>query len=125
MVKNICSILISLGILVFLSLYESSFLERKVSLFSEEVNYLAERTEEGNATIEDGKALKNSWETLKNGLYLWIPHNDIALVDANLSESLGALYSENYDLALQKMVGVYEFCERLPSSYRLSWSNIL
>lgn len=124
MVKNLLAILISSLLLIGISVYELNYMEREFDKLTEQVQTLIDKTEEETANIEDAKALKHSWDNVKETMHVWVPHNDLASVDLVLNEAVGHLYEDNYRAALPKLVVVLEQFKKIPSSYSLSIENI-
>ncbi len=124
MVKNLLAVLISSLLLIGISLYEIHYMEREFDKLTEQVQTLIDKTEEETANIEDAKALKHSWDSVKETMHVWVPHNDLSSVDLVLNEAVGHLYEDNYRAALPKLVVVLEQFKKIPSSYSLSLENI-
>lgn len=61
MIKTIVSILISLGLIIGLSVYELYYVNDTFSFFKQAVLSLYDKTEAGQATYEDGTAVQLFW----------------------------------------------------------------
>ena len=125
MIKTIVSLLISLGLILGICLYENDRVKTTFTDFGEVLKSLRDKTESGNVTYEDGTAVERFWENKKNTLHIWLPHTAILEVDYQLYEAVGCLYVEDYDSALPKIEILLGMCENIPQSYRFSWENIL
>ena len=124
MIKTIVSILISLGLIIGLSVYELYYVNDTFSFFKQAVLSLYDKTEAGQATYEDGKAVQLFWERKKRYLHIWLPHTSILEVDYQLYEAVGYLYVHDFESALPKLEVVLGMCENIPQAYRLSIENI-
>ena len=120
MVKSLLSILFAGLLLVGAAVFEGIYVKRQFSAFGEEVA----AAEEGVAGEEDGEAVYASWETRRDELHIWIPHNDISRIDDYLSESIRYLREQENELALSKLEIVARLCETLPSTYLVSLPNL-
>lgn len=124
MIKTIVSILISLGLIIGLSVYELYYVNDTFSFFKQALLSLYDKTEAGQATYEDGTAVQLFWERKKRYLHIWLPHTSILEVDYQLYEAVGYLYVHDFESALPKLEVVLGMCENIPQSYRLSIENI-
>lgn len=124
MVKSLLSILLAGMLLIGAAVFEGIYVKRQFSAFGEEVATLIQKTEEGVAVEEDGEAVYASWETRRDELHIWIPHNDISRIDDYLSESIRCLRENERELALCKLEIVARLCETLPSTYLVSLPNL-
>ena len=125
MVKSLTAIAVAAALLLGLGIFEWFFVEAEFNGFREEVESLYEKTEEGTANGEDAKAVQAAWETRKERLHVWIPHNDVARIDDYMSESVRLIAEKNYTLALAKLEILLHLSECLPSTYRPTPENIL
>ncbi len=125
MVKSLTAIAVAAALLLGLGIFEWFFVEAEFNGFREEVESLYEKTEEGTANGEDAKVVQAAWETRKERLHVWIPHNDIARIDDYMSESVRLIAEKNYTLALAKLEILLHLSECLPSTYRPTPENIL
>ena len=124
MVKSLLSILLAGLLLIGAAVFEGIYVKRQFSAFGEEVAALIQKAEEGVAGEEDGEAVYASWETRRDELHIWIPHNDISRIDDYLSESIRYLREQKNELALSKLEIVLRLCETLPSTYLVSLPNL-
>lgn len=124
MVKTLMGIFISLSLLIGITIFENHYVSRQFDEFYAELSALYQKTEIESATNEDAEAVRISWNERKKSLHVWIPHNDISYVDYWLSESLGALQTNDFDEALHKLEVLKEICRNIPSAYSLSPENI-
>lgn len=124
MVKTIVSVLISLGIIFGVSFYETTHVKNTFALFENALLALYDKTESGDATIEDGEAIEALWEAKKKSLHVWIPHTAIQEVDYQLYEAVGYIYVRDYQSALPKIEVLLGMCENVPHSYTFSVENI-
>lgn len=125
MVKSLCSIGVAILLLLGTALLEWHFVGDKFDSFSEELQTLYDKTEEGTANGEDAKAVQTSWEKKKDNLYVWIPHNDISRMDDYMAETVRLVTEQNYSLALTKIEILMHLCKCLPDTYRPALGNIL
>ncbi len=125
MIKTIISLLISLGLLVGVSVYESNRVQTTFAKFDEVLQVLYDKTEAREVTYEDGTAVEKFWEKQKNTLHIWLPHTAIQEIDYQLYEAVGYLYVRDYDSAIPKLEILMGMCENIPQSYRFSLENIL
>ena len=124
MVKTIASIFITLGIIFGVSFYESKHVKNTFTLFENALLALYDKTESGDATIEDGEAIETLWEAKKKTLHIWIPHTAIQEVDYQLYEAVGYIYVRDYKSALPKIEVLLGMCENVPHYYTFSIENI-
>ncbi len=125
MIKTIVSLIISLGLLIGVSAYESNRVQKTFARFDKVLRVLYDKTESGNVTYEDGTAVEEFWESQKNTLHIWLPHTAIQEIDYQLYEAVGYLYVRDYDSAMPKIEILIGMCENIPQSYRFSLENIL
>ncbi len=124
MVKSITAILIAAALLFGLGIFEWFYVEREFDAFGDELETLYDKTEEGRANGEDAKAVQTSWETRKERLHIWIPHNDITRLDDYMAEVVRLIAEQNYALALPKLEILMHLTECLPATYRPAVENI-
>lgn len=125
MYKTLASILITLGLIFGISIYENSRLKKTFAVFSEALTTLYDKTENESVTYQDGVAIEEFWENQKNTLHIWIPHTAILEIDYQLYEAVGYIYVRDYKCALPKLEILLGMCENIPQSYRFSIENIL
>ena len=125
MVKSLTAILAAAVLLCGLGLFEWKFVEREFTGFREEVESLYDKADDGTASGEDAKAVQTSWETRKERLHVWIPHNDVARIDDYMSEAVRLVGEGEFVLAKAKLEIVLHLTGCLPSTYRPALENIL
>ena len=121
---SIVSILITLGIVVGVSIWENFRIHTTFSKFEDILTSLYDKTEAGTVTYEDGTAAEEFWEHRKNTLHVWLPHTAILEIDYQLYEAVGYLYVHDYQSALPKMEILLGMCKNIPQSYRFSLENV-
>lgn len=124
MVKLITSILIALSLLVGAAFFEWWFVDDQFQSFGNEIRSLYDKVENGDASSADAEAVFRSWESRKDKLHVWFPHNDITRVDDYFSEAMRLIDDGNDTLALAKLEILLVLCENLPDTYRLTLPNI-
>ncbi len=125
MIRTIAGLLISLGLLMGVSFYESNRVQTTFARFNEVLQTLYDKTEAKEVTYEDGTAVEKFWENQKNTLHIWLPHTAIQEIDYQLYEAVGYLYVRDYDSAIPKLEILIGMCKNIPQSYRVSFENIL
>lgn len=125
MFKTIASIIITLGILIGISCYESRHIQTTFQAFDQALAALYNKTEAGEVTYEDGTAVEEFWENKKNTMHIWLPHTALLEIDYQLYEAVGYLYVRDYKSALPKIEILRGMCKNIPQSYRFSLENIL
>ncbi len=124
MVKSLTAILLAAALLFGLGLYEWFLVREEFGAFGEEVETLYEKSEAGTASGEDAKAVQTSWESRKERLHVWLPHNDIIRIDDYLSESVRLIAEGNFPLALSKLEVLRHLAKCLPDTYLPALENI-
>ncbi|PWM71290.1 MAG: hypothetical protein DBX59_09250 [Bacillota bacterium] len=124
MVKSIVSILICFALIVGAAIYEHNFINRQFEEFNSAIECLYEKTREHTASRQDVVAAQENWRKKKEVLHAFIPHNDIKEMELWLAETLSLISYEKYEDALSKMDVLKELCLQIPTTYRLSLSNI-
>ena len=124
MVKSLTAIGVSVLLLLGLALFEWQYVDREFRDFREEVHALGEKTARGEAGIEDARLVRRLWEGHRDGLHVWIPHNDISRIDDYLAEALRYVAEQQNDLALAKLEIVLHLCETVPGTYKPGVENI-
>ena len=124
MIKTIVSIIISLGLILSVTIYEHKRVKTTFEDFGKVLTTLYEKTEAGEVTYEDGTSAEEFWENKKNTLHIWLPHTAILEIDYQLYEAVGYLYVRDYKSALPKIEILLGMCENIPQSYRFSIENI-
>ena len=124
MVKSLCSIAVAILLMLGAALFEWFYVSDNFEEFGEELHTLYQKTENETANGEDAKAVQSSWEERKEGLHVWIPHNDIARIDDYMSETVRLVAEKEYTLALAKLEILIHLCECLPDTYRPALENV-
>lgn len=122
--KIIPSILITGSILAGLSICEIRYVDNTFKTFYSGLTSIYQKTENCEATHEDGTALQTFWEEKKKILYIWLPHTLIDQVDYHLGEALGYLYQGNFEDSLPKFELLLDMAETIPRAYRILPENI-
>ncbi len=122
--KIIPSILISGAILAGFSAFELRFVDKTFDTLYESLTGIYQKTENCEATHEDGTALQIFWEEKKKVLYIWLPHTLIDQVDYHLGEALGYLYQGNFEDSLPKFELLLDMAETIPRAYKILPENI-
>ncbi len=125
MVKTLFSICISFLLLVGISLYETSQINRIFTTFENMLVALYRKSEDKTASHQDGDAILTFWNEKKRSLHIWIPHTSIETVDYQLNEALGYLFVYQYEDALPKIEVLIALSQKIPYSYSLKLENIL
>ena len=123
--KIIPSILISGALLAGLSVCEILYVSHTFETFHAGLTGIYQKTEDCEASHEDGTALQIFWEEKKKILYLWLPHTLIDQVDYHLGEALGYLYQGNFEDSLPKFELLLDMAETIPRAYKILPENIL
>ena len=124
MIKTIISIAVSLILLACACVFEYYYVHNTFSLFEQMLLSLHDKTEDRQATYEDGTAVQRFWEEKKRTLHIWLPHTAIQEVDYQLYEAVGYIYVQDYKSALPKIDVVLGMCENIPHSYLWKAENI-
>lgn len=124
MVKAIIYTLVAALLCLSLFFFTEWYVGKQFSEFSEAIDTLYDKVENKTANREDGFAVRELWNSKKEKLHVFLPHNDISYVDYWLSEACGLIYYENFELALGKIEVLKEISKNLPGAYRLKLENI-
>lgn len=125
MVKSLSAILVSIALLIGAALFEWFYVDDQFGSFGEEIKTLTLKTDAEEANLEDAKAVQSSWESRKEHLHVWIPHNDIARIDEYMAEAVRLIGEKEYPLAKSKLEIIFHLTECLPDTYRPAIGNIL
>jgi hypothetical protein len=125
MVKSITYTLTALLLSIAFFVWVDWYLQKECDNFYEAVNTLYEKTEEHSASREDACAVRALWQSKKQHLHIFVPHNDLTQMDYRLNEVCGFLYTEHYDEALSSLEVLREMAKNLPDSYNIKLENIL
>ena len=124
MVKTIWSVIITLGIIVGVSIFEIIYVQTSFKEFRAILCGLYEKAEASAATHEDGISIQKFWSNKKHTLHVWLPHTTLEPVDFHLSEALGYLYEGQYTDALPKIEVLIDMAENIPHVFTLTLGNI-
>lgn len=125
MVKSLISIAVAILLLAGVAIFEWVYIEDEFGDFRGELETLYDKIDNETVSVEDAKIVQNSWERRKEGLCVWIPHNDISRIDDYISETVGLVNEKNYPLALVNVEIVLHLTGCLPDTYRPNYENIL
>lgn len=125
MIRTIASAIITLLLIIGVSIYDIHYVQTTFEVFHDTLRILKQKTELGEATYDDGLALRSYWDTKKRVMHIWVPHTPLAEIDYQLDEAIGYLYTEDYESALPKIEVLLGLAENIPKSYTLSLGNIL
>ncbi len=124
MIKTIVSILLSLGVILGLSLYEILYVQTTFRDFEQILTALHQKTESHVATYEDGNAVRFYWEKKKRTLHVWLTHTTLQEVDYHLDEAIGYLYTDDFRNAVSQLEIAIELSKEIPRAYSLGIQNI-
>ena len=124
MVKTAISIFISFLLLVGVSFYETTYIQRTFRCFETQLCALYKKTEAEIASYEDGKAVRKFWLEKKKTLHIWIPHTSIETIDYQLNEAMGYLYESQYKDAMPKIEVLIEISKRIPRTFSVKLENV-
>ena len=124
MIRTIASILITLGLILGVSFYESKCVDRVFNQLRTTFETLQEKAELGTATYNDGVAARGFWDKKKETLHFWLPHGALQEIDFQLNEAIGFLYLDDYEGALPKIEVLIGLTDAIPHSYTFDVKNI-
>lgn len=124
MVKAISYTLAAIALCVGLFIFTEWYVTKQFREFNYALESLYQKVDNETANREDGFAVRALWNSKKEKLHIFLPHNDISYVDYWLSEACGLIYNGKYELALGKLEVLKEIAQNLPDSYRLTLENI-
>ncbi len=124
MVKTIVSIVISMALLIFISVFERFRVNEVFQDFRERLVALYEKTEENEATFCDGESVRTFWTEKRKELHVWVTHTSIENVDYQLNEAIGYLFEEKYEDALPKIEVLIEMTKKIPATYSFRFENV-
>lgn len=124
MIRTIVSIFITLALIIGVSIYDIHYVQTTFAVFHDTLRSLKEKTELGEATYDDGLAIRSYWDSKKRIMHIWVPHTPLAEIDYQLDEAIGYLYTQDYAGALPKIEVILGLSENIPSSYTLTLGNI-
>lgn len=124
MIRTIVSIIVTLGCIVTLSVYEIYYVHSTFAYFSEVLQSFYEKTERQTVTDEDGQALRAYWAEKKKTMHVWIPHTTLQEVDYRMNEAIGYIYLDNYEDALPPIEVLIGIAKNIPRAYTLKFENV-
>lgn len=125
MIRTIASIVITLGLIFGLSVYEFHYVQTTFATFESALRTLKKKTEGGTVSYDDGLAVRDLWDHKKRIMHVWIPHTALQEIDYQLDEAIGFLYVEEYGDALPKIEVLIGLSENVPRGYTFHIGNIL
>lgn len=124
MVKSICYTLAAIALCAALFIFTDIYITRQFGEFSDALGSLYAKVDDKKANREDGFAVRTLWESKKEKLHVFLPHNDISYVDYWLNETCGLIHAQDYDAALAKLEVLTSIAKNLPGAYALRLENI-
>ncbi|MBO5027565.1 MAG: DUF4363 family protein [Clostridia bacterium] len=124
MIRTIASILITLGLILGVSFYESKCVDRAFDELRATFETLQEKAELGTATYNDGVAARSFWDKKKETLHFWLPHSALQEIDFQLNEAIGFLSLDDNEGALPKIEVLIGLTDAIPHSYNFDVKNI-
>ena len=124
MLRTIASILITLGLILGVSFYESSCVDKAFIELRTTFETLQEKAELGTATYNDGVAARSFWDKKKETLHFWLPHTALQEIDFQLNEAIGFLSLDDNEGALPKIEVLISLTDAIPHSYNFNVKNI-
>lgn len=124
MIRTIASAIITLLLILGISIYDIHYVQTTFSVFHDSLRTLKQKTELGEATYDDGLAIRSYWDTKKRVMHIWVPHTQLAEIDYQLDEAIGYLYTQDYVGAMPNIEVLLGLSENIPESYTLTLGNI-
>lgn len=124
MFRTIASILITLGLILGISIYEDKCVDRAFDELRATFETLQEKAELGIATYNDGVAARSFWDKKKETLHFWLPHTALQEIDFQLNEAIGFLSLDDNEGALPKIEVLIGLTDAIPHSYNFDVKNI-
>ena len=124
MIRTIASAIITLLLILGISIYDIHYVQTTFSVFHDSLRTLKQKTELGEATYDDGLAIRSYWDTKKRVMHIWVPHTPLAEIDYQLDEAIGYLYTQDYVGAMPNIEVLLGLSENIPESYTLTLGNI-
>ena len=124
MIRTLASIIITLGLIIGVSVFEIQYVNRTFEHFNAILESLYQKTENSTVTYEDGVAVQNYWREKKKALHVWLPHTALQEVDYQLDEAVGYIYVKDYESVLPKVEILLGLSENIPRSYSFNVQNI-
>ncbi len=125
MIRTICSIFVTLGIIFGVSVFEIRYVNDTFGQLHAMLQAVYQKTEANVAVYEDCEAVRTFWRTKKKVLHAWLPHTALQEVDYQLDEAAGLMYVQDYQNALPKLEVLLGLSESVPAYCALDWQNIL
>lgn len=124
MLRTIASILITLGLILGISIYEDKCVDKAFDELRATFETLQEKAELGIATYNDGVAARSFWDKKKETLHFWLPHTALQEIDFQLNEAIGFLSLDDNEGALPKIEVLIGLTDAIPHSYNFDVKNI-
>ena len=124
MLRTIASIVITLGLILGISIYEDKCVDRAFDELRATFETLQEKAELGIATYNDGVAARSFWDKKKETLHFWLPHTALQEIDFQLNEAIGFLSLDDNEGALPKIEVLIGLTDAIPHSYNFDVKNI-
>ena len=124
MIRTVASTILTLLLIIGVSIYDIHYVQSTFAVFHDALRVLKQKTELGEATYNDGLAIRSYWDNKKHVMHIWVPHTPLAEIDYQLDEAIGYLYCKDYAGALPKIEVILGLSENIPSSYTLTLGNI-
>lgn len=124
MVKSLIAIGSAALLLLGAAIFEWFFVTNQFKEFGEELQTLYLKAADETASGEDAKAVQTSWESRKDDLHVWIPHNDISRIDDYMSETVRLIAEKEYPFAAAKIEIMIHLTKCLPDTYKPGLENI-
>ena len=124
MIRTVASAIITLLLIIGISIYDIHYVQTTFKVFHDALRTLKQKTELGEATYDDGLAIRSYWDAKKRVMHIWVPHTPLAEIDYQLDEAIGYLYVNDYEGALPKIEVILGLSENVPNGYTLTLGNI-
>ena len=124
MIRTVISIFISLALLLGVSFFEANYVKETFEDFHAVLRTTQHKVAGGNASYNDGLALREFWDNHKTHLHAWIPHGVLYEIDYQLDEAIGFLAVGDCEGALPKIEVVLGLSENIPEGYALTFGNV-
>ena len=124
MIRTIASAIITLLLILGISIYDIHYVQTTFAVFHDSLRALKQKTELGEATYDDGLAIRSYWDAKKRVMHIWVPHTPLAEIDYQLDEAIGYLYIQDYAGAMPNIEVLLGLSENIPESYTLTLGNI-
>ena len=124
MIRTIASAMITLLLILGVSIYDIHYVKATFEVFHNSLRALKHKTELGEASYDDGLAIRAYWDTKKRMMHVWVPHTPLAEIDYQLDEAIGHMYIQDYAGAMPNIEILLGLSENIPDSYTLTLGNI-